>query len=89
MLSAMALCASSQVSAATRRTSLIPVSDTQAAMPATAPSTTASSFQLLPFLSMHACVHIYTHTDPSPSLEPQGIWHGAGEPRSGEGKDIK
>lgn len=60
MLSAMALCASSQVSATAQPTSLIPVSGTQAAMPAIAPSTTASRFQLLFFLHMHTYIHTPT-----------------------------
>lgn len=59
MLSAMALCASSQVSATAQPTSLIPVIGTQAVMPVTAPLTTAFNFQLLLFFHMH--MYVPTH----------------------------
>lgn len=84
MLSAMALCASSQVSATTQPTSLIPVIGTQAAMAVTAPLTTAFNFQLLLFFHMH--MYAPTHTPPQ-SLEPQGVWHRAQETKSGERRD--
>lgn len=74
MLSEMAIYASSQVSATAQPTSLIPVIDTQAVMPVTAPSTTASNFQLLLFFHMH--MNVPTHITPQ-SAEPQGVWHSA------------
>lgn len=84
MLSAMALCASSQVSATAQPTRLIPFTGTQAVMPVISPSTTASNFQLLLFFHMH--IYVATHIPPQ-SLEPQDMWHSAQETKSGERKD--
>ena len=83
MLSAMALSASPQVSATAQPTSLMPVSGTQAAMPAIQPLSPVFSC-----CSSSTCMHTYIHTYiPPQSLEPQGIWHCAQETGSAEGKD--
>lgn len=69
------------VSATAVPTSLIPVTDTQAAMPVIAPSTTTSNFQLLLFFHIHT--YVPTHILPQ-SPEPQGVWHSAQEKKWGK-----